>query len=149
MDKKGLLRGAAIPYREVPEGEQVERLRRQIAWFWHDLSHFITAMGRGQLFWAAGQLEELHRYCLNLALLRRDFTAKPESFEKVDAVLAAEDLTPLMSTYPPLEREAMLWAARTILQYYRELAQPLAQAHGLDYPAALERVMVGRMEKLG
>jgi hypothetical protein len=43
----------------------------------------------------------------------------------------------------------MLQAALAVVRFYRELAQPLAQAHGLPYPADLDRVMVARLEKLG
>ena len=43
----------------------------------------------------------------------------------------------------------MLQSALTIVRFYRELAQPLAQTHGLAYPAALDQVMAARLEKLG
>jgi hypothetical protein len=29
--------------------EQMEALRRVLFWFWHELSHSIAAVGRGQL----------------------------------------------------------------------------------------------------
>ena len=74
LDKKGVLTGAAFPGHGTDPLEQTEKLRRLIYWFWHDLSHFITALGRGQLWWAQGQLEELRRYCINLARLRNNFS---------------------------------------------------------------------------
>ena len=42
----------------------------------------------------------------------------------------------------------MLQAGLAIVQYYRELALPLAQKHGITYPADLDRAIYGRLEKL-
>jgi hypothetical protein len=81
----------------------VETLRRLVYWFWHDLSHFITAMGRGQLWWAYGQLEELRRYCVNLAHLRHNFSAEAEGYEKIEQALPIEHLSSLQVTFCPLE----------------------------------------------
>ncbi len=66
VDKTGVS-ATAKPHPAADVTEQVETLRRQVAWFFHDLSHFITAMGRDQLWWAAGQLEIVRRVCINLA----------------------------------------------------------------------------------
>lgn len=49
VDKKGILTGVEFPPVEPDPIEQAEKLRRFIHWFWHDLSHFITALERGQL----------------------------------------------------------------------------------------------------
>jgi hypothetical protein len=49
LDKKNLLAGAVFSRRHPTQAEQRETLRRLVYWFWHDLSHFITALGRGQL----------------------------------------------------------------------------------------------------
>jgi len=56
LDKKGIIEGVVFPWAEPDPAEQTEALRRLIYWFWHDLSHFITAMAREQLWWAHGQL---------------------------------------------------------------------------------------------
>ena len=72
-DPDGILAGVAFVGREPYRVEQVEQLRRQVQWFWHDMAHFTAAMGRGQSWWAAGQLDALRRYCVNLARLRADF----------------------------------------------------------------------------
>lgn len=130
---------------------QRETLRRQIMWFWHDLSHFMTAIARGQLWWAAGQLEVLRRICANLARLRHDFNDEEvgdDPWFKLDKALPDEALAPLRPTYVPLERPAMLAAARSIIDFYRQLAAPLAESHGIDYPTELERLMLGRLDKL-
>ena len=33
--------------------------RRLVVGFWHDVEHLVTALGRGQTWWAYGQLDEL------------------------------------------------------------------------------------------
>jgi len=124
-------------------------LRRLVTWFWHNLSHFITAMARRQLWWAYGQLEELRRACLNLARLRQNFSdpgVGEEGYYKVEQALPIEQLAPLQATYCPLEQGAMLQAALVIVRFYQELARPLARTHDIPYPADLERVMCDRLE---
>jgi hypothetical protein len=59
------------------------------------MSHFVTAMARGQYWWAHGQLEELRRICMNLALLSRDATSGAEGFWKADTLLPDQLLAPL------------------------------------------------------
>jgi hypothetical protein len=151
LDKQGVLSGAAFPEPEPEPAEQIETLRRQVVWFWHDLSHFTIALARGQLWWAQGQLHVLRQYCISLVRLRHNFSDADlgsEAYWKLDQALPAEQLAPLQATYCPLERGAMLQAALALVQFYRELAVELAQAHGIAYPAALERVMLERLEQL-
>jgi predicted nucleotidyltransferase len=148
IDKQGILTDVVFPWHQEEKAEQVEVLRRQITWFWHDLSHFITAMGRGQLWWAQGQLEVLRRICVNLARLRADYSAAAEDYDKVEQAVAVDTLSPLRATFVPLEEKAMLQAALVIVEFYREIAPELARAHGLDYPDRLERVMCNRLEGL-
>jgi predicted nucleotidyltransferase len=151
LDKTGILAGALFPEPEVDRAEQSETLRQQIAWFWHDLSHFITAMRRGQLWWAHGQIEILRSYCVNLARLRQNFLdpeVDSDPYYKLGDVLPAEQLAPLAATYCALERGAMLQAGRALVRHYQELAPQLAQTHGIPYPAGLERVMMARLEQL-
>jgi predicted nucleotidyltransferase len=112
LDKKNILAGALFPRHQPTQAEQSETLRRLVYWFWHDLSHFIAALGRGQLWWAYGQLSSLQTTCC------------------------------------PLEPGAMLQAALVIVRFYREVVPLLARTHGLAYPAALDRVMSARLEKL-
>jgi hypothetical protein len=148
LDKKRLLAGAVFPWHEPVQAEQVETLRRLVCWFWHDLSHFTTALGRGQLWWAYSQIEALRLHCVNLARLRQNFLERPEGYEKVEQALPIEQLSSLQATFCPLERDAMLQAALVIVCFYRELAPLLARTHGITYPADLERMMYGRLEKL-
>jgi len=149
LDTKDILAGAVFPWFAVEPAEQIETLRRLVTWFWHNLSHFITAMARRQLWWAYGQLEELRRACLNLARLRQNFSdpgVGEEGYYKVEQALPIEQLAPLQATYCPLEQGAMLQAALVIVRFYQELARPLARTHDIPYPADLERVMCDRLE---
>ena len=66
LDKDGILAGVTFPLPEPDRAARVEGLRDILFWFWHDVGHFTTAVGRGQLWWAAGQLEQLRGYCVNL-----------------------------------------------------------------------------------
>src|SRR6266498_3720506 len=144
LDKKNILAGAVFPRDEPTQAEQIERLRRLVYWFWHDLSHFTTAMGRGQLWWAHGQLEALRRYCVNLARLRQNFSdpdVGAEGYFKLEQALPVEQLSALQATYCRLEQDAMLQAALVIVRFYQELAPLLARTHGIPYPAELDRVM--------
>jgi predicted nucleotidyltransferase len=149
LDKKNLLAGAVFPRSEPASAEQSETLRRLVYWFWHDLSHCIAALGRGQLWWAYGQLEVLRCYCVNLVRLRYDFSAAADGYEKVEQAIPVEQLAALQPTCCPLDPEAMLQAALVLVRFYRELAPPLARRQGIPYPAALARVMSARLEKLG
>jgi Streptomycin adenylyltransferase len=149
LDKKGILAGAMFSWHEPAQAEQIETLRRLINWFWHDLlHHFITPMARGQLWSAFGALQELRLTCVNLARLRQNFSVEAEGYEKVEQALPVEQLAPLQATCCPLEQDAMLQAVLAIVRFYQELAPPLAQAHGIPYPADLARVMSGRLEQL-
>jgi len=149
LDKKGILEGVVFPSYEPAQAGQIETLRRLIYWFWHDLSHhFITSLARGRLWSAYGALEDLRLTCVNLARLQQNFQAEAEGYEKLEQAVPVEQLSPLQSTFCPIERGAMLQAALVIVRFYQELAPPLAQAHGITYPIALERLMYDRLEKL-
>lgn len=149
LDKKGILTGAVFSWREPDQAEQIETLRQYVYWFWHNLRHhFMTPLARGQLWSAYGALEDLRLTCVNLARLRQNFSAEAEGYEKVEQALAVEQLAPLEATFCPMERDAMLQATLVIVRFYQELAPPLAQAHGITYPADLERIMYARLEQL-
>ena len=149
LDKEGCLSGAVFSGHEPAQAQQIETLRSLINWFWHNLlHHFITPMARGQLWSAYGALEDLRLTCVNLARLGENFQAEPEGYEKVEQALSVEQLVPLQATFCPMERDVMLQAALVIVRFYQELAPSLAQAHGIPYPAALDRVMSDRLEQL-
>ena len=75
VDKRGILAGARFPFAAPDPAEQRERLREVLTWFWHDLSHLIAAIGRDDLWWAQGQIEQLRRDCVNLVRIRHGVDA--------------------------------------------------------------------------
>jgi predicted nucleotidyltransferase len=151
VDKKNLLEGAIFSEDEPTHSEQVEKLRRQVQWFWHELSHFITAMQRNRLWWAQGQLEALRSICVNLVRLRHnilDAEAGEEAYFKLEYVMPVEPLSALKETFGPLEKEGLLQAVLAIVRFYLDIAPLLAQKHGVHYSHDLERVMMHRLQKL-
>jgi predicted nucleotidyltransferase len=149
VDKHGILDGVEFPWRQTDPDEQWETLRRLIQWFWHDLSHFITAMARGEHWWAHGQLGVLRRSCVNLARLQQDFTAPVDDYDKVEHAVPVSRLAPLAESCCALEHGAMLDAAGIIIRFYQKFARPLAAAHDIAYPNVLERVMLERLAHMG
>lgn len=151
VDKVGLLEGVTFSGGLASPAEQGEVLRRLVHWFWRDLSHFITAMARGQTWWAMGVLEQLRRACLGLALLRHDFSARldpADPYYKLEKYLPLEQAEPLRATFCPLEREALLSAAQLVLDDCHSLAPELAAAHGVDYPRELDALLSERLARL-
>ena len=151
LDKKNILEGVEFPEQVPDSSEQIEKLRRQVQWFWHELSHFITAMQRGQIWWAQGQLESLRAICVNLARLRHnilDPEVGEEAYFKIEKVMPVEELSALKQTFGPMEKEEMLKAVLTIIRFYLQIAPPLAQKHGVPYSQELERVMMDRLQRL-
>ena len=136
---------------EFNQEEQAEKLRRLIYWFWHDFSHFVTAMARNQLWWAHGQLDVLRSMCVGLARPKNDFSdtdVEEEVYFKIEKAMPVEVLSVLCETFCPLEKDAMLKAGFVIIDFYKELASLLAQQHGIIYPDGLERVMIERLHKV-
>jgi predicted nucleotidyltransferase len=151
LDKKNILAEAVFPRRKADPTEQIETLRQLVNWFRHELSHFIKAMGRRQLWFAYGQLEVMRHMCVNLARLRYNFSdgkVGKEPYFKVEQALPIEQLSPLQTTYCAMEYRTMLQAARVIFGFYQDVAPTLAKAHGITYEADLERIMIDQLEKL-
>ena len=153
LDKKNIFSG--VNYRstgkEFDPSKQREFLRRNSSDFWHEMSHFTTAMGRGQLWWARGQLEALRSICVTLARLQNDFSDTDignEPYFKLENCMPVEKLAPLKTTFCPMDREAMLEGVQVILSFYAEAARILAEIHNLPYPESLESVMRSRLKKL-
>ena len=139
---------ARVPLPEVDLAARVESLRGVLFWFWHDLGHFTTAIGRDQLWWAAGQLEQLRAYCVNLARIEHGGESQDEAYWKLDEEVATEPLEPLRSTFVAMERDAMLRAAGEILAFFRERAPRVAEANGLAYPTELDHLVGGQFQDL-
>jgi predicted nucleotidyltransferase len=148
VDKRGILAGAEFPFSPPDPGEQRERLREIVMWFWHDLSHFLAAVGRGDLWWAYGQLEALRRYCVNLVRIRHGIEAQEEAYEKLSKKVPISGLSALSATFCPMERDAMVETSLRIVAFFREHAPRIAEANGVTYPAKLARIKSARLEKL-
>jgi predicted nucleotidyltransferase len=152
LDRKESLAGEVFPKHVADQAAQIETLRQQIDWFWHELSHFIKAMGRRQLWFAYGQLEVIRQNCVNLARLRYNFSdayVGEEPYFKVEQALPIEELSPLQTTFCSMKYEAMLQAALVICRFYQDVAPNLAKAHSITYQADLERMMISQLEELG
>ena len=152
LDKQDILAGAVFPLHAVDQAEQVALLRQQLDWFWHDLSHFIKAMGRRQLWFAYGQLEVLRQICVTLARLRHNFSdtyGGEEPYFKIEQAMPVEQLSPLQTTCCPMEYEQLLQAAGVVCRFYQEVAPGLAKAHNLTYQGRLEQMMMRQMKELG
>jgi hypothetical protein len=119
--------------------------------FWHEWAHFTTALGRGKLWWAQGQLESLRGFCISLARLSSNFydwDAGEEPYFKLEYALPVEQLSSLQDTFGPLEKDHLRKAGLVTWQVFKELALPLARAHEIPYPETLEQVMLKRLEKI-
>ena len=151
LDKKNLLEGVEFPEHVPSSSDQLEKLRSQIQGFWHELSHFITAMGRSQIWWAQGQIEALRGICVNLARLQHNFLdadVGEEPYFKIEKVMPVDQLSALKETFGPLENKEMLKAGLSLVSFYLDIAPSLAQTHGIQYSHGLERVMLDRLQKL-
>jgi predicted nucleotidyltransferase len=148
VDKRGILAGAEFRFSPPDPGEQRERLREIVMWFWHDLSHFLAALGRGDLWWANGQLEALRRYCVNVVRIRHGVEAQDEAYEKLSKEVPVSELDELRSSFCPMERDAMLEAGRRIVGFFRAHAPRIAEANGVAYPTELARLKSARLEEL-
>lgn len=149
FDSGGTLEDVAFAEERMDPAGQQEVLRQVLAWFWHELSHFITAIGRGELWWAAGQLESLRGHCVNLVRIEHGAFAGEEPYEKLDRTIDPAALSPIVETFVPIERGALLRAARALVRFYTERAPHVAEANEATYPLALEELMVKRLDDLG
>ena len=146
VDKESVLPRPAG--RKAPDRDRPEHVRRLVTWFWHDVDHVITALARGQTWWAYGQLEELRAVVIGLARVAAGAEEDDEPYWKIDEALPGERLAALRATVAPPELGPMRAAALAIIALYRELAGPLAKANGVVYPAELDRLLTSRLEEL-
>ncbi len=147
-DEEGVLVGIEFPSPELDREAQAEELRRILSWFWHDVGHFTTAIGRGQLWWAAGQLEQLRHYCVGLVRISQDVAVQSEPYWKLDVEISTEPLETLRSTFVPIERDAMLQAGRDVVAFFRHTATVLARTKGLAYPTELDALVSSHLDRL-
>lgn len=152
LDKKNILVGKAFPAPIADQTRQLELLQQQIDWFWHELSHFIKAMGRKQLWFAYGQIEAMRRICTILARMKHNFSdaylEEDEPYFKIEQALPIEDLSPLQTTFCSMEYDAILQAAFVLCRFYQGLAPDLSKAHHLSYQTDLERMWISQLKEL-
>ena len=151
LDKKDMTSGIVPRERETNYEEQKEKLRRLIYWFWHELSHFSTALAREQFWWAQGQLGALRLGCINLIRLQNNFSDQEigeEGYFKIEKAVPVEQLSALEMTYCPMEKSAMLESAFEIVRFFRDVAMHLASTYGITYPERLDRVITAKLESL-
>jgi predicted nucleotidyltransferase len=149
LDRTGLLTNLELPVRAPSSDDLAGELRRILAWFWHEVSHLIKALDRGQLWWAAGEVEALRGYCVNLVRIEQGVEAGAEPYFKIDVETSTAALEPLRSTFAPIRAEALTRAGIELVAFFGARGRPLADAHGLEYPGELERLMRSRLESLG
>jgi hypothetical protein len=147
FDPDAILDGVTFEGERADPAEQDQVLREALVWFWHDLRHFLAAIGRNELWWAAGQVEALRAYCLNLVRIERGVWAGDEPYEKFDRTVGTDAIQALASTFVPIEREAMWDAAARILSFHRERGPKVAAAHGEKYPMELAELMTRRFDE--
>lgn len=149
LDRAGILTNLQLPPPSPLEGDLGAELRRILAWFWHEVSHVIKALGREELWWAAGEVEALRGHCVNLIRIEQGLEAGDEPYFKIDAETSTVALEPLRSTFAPMDRAALAQAASQLVAFFGLRGRPLAAAHGLEYPSELDHVMRKRLEALG
>lgn len=152
VDKQGILAGVEFPEYSTEPAAQVRFLRSQLLGFWHEMAHFSKALARAQPWFAYGSLEAMRQICANLARLRVDFAdagAGAEPYFKVDEAMPVAELAPLLPSFCAPELPALAAAGLVLVDYYREAATELAAAHGLAYPAELERLLLARLDAAG
>ena len=148
LDPHDVLAGRVFPSAAPDADARSQQLREVLMWFWHDLGHFTTAIARDQLWWAAGQLEQLRNSCVNLVRLEGGGEAEEEPYWKLDLEVATDPLEPLRSTFVPIERDALIAAGREVLAFFRAHGLAAALANDLPYPAELDALVGGRLDEL-
>lgn len=148
LDERGILGRAAFARPVVDPVEQAEALRAILAGFWHEVAHLVTALGRGQPWWAIGQLEAMRAMCVNVVRIEHGVAADAEPSFKVDEALPPGALDELRTTYVPLEEHAILRAAADVVRVFRAHGRRAADAFGLPYPDALDALLSGHLRSL-
>jgi predicted nucleotidyltransferase len=148
LDRNGTLTNLDLPMRTPSRSDLTAELRHILAWFWHDVSHLIKALGRGQLWWAAGEVEALRGYCVNLIRIEQGLEAEDEPYWKIDAEMSTATLDPLRATFVPMDARALAQAGSDLVAYFGARGRPVADAHGIEYPDELDALMSGRLSAL-
>jgi hypothetical protein len=85
---------------------------------------------------------------VKLARIEQDVAVEDEPYWKLDLEISTEPLDALRSTFVPMERGAMLQAARAVVAFYRDRAPAVARTRGLEYPGELDGLVGGHLDRL-
>ena len=148
LDKDGLLDGAEFPWQRPSASQQKDQLEKHLNWFWRDLSLFVVAINRDQLWTAVGYLESMRLRCINLARIDQDFSSWADGYEKLESVVPDSKLAAVKASYPSFKRASIIKAAESLISYYQQNAPALAQKHDVAYPFKVEQVVMREFSKL-
>jgi hypothetical protein len=148
IDRNGLLEGAEFPWQRPSESQQKDELEKHLKWFWRDLSLFLVAIGRDQIWTAAGYLESMRLRCINLARIDHDFSAWADGYEKLDVVIHDSKLAMVKESFQSLKRSSIISAAESLISFYQHKAPATARKHDVAYPFEVEQVVMREFSKL-
>ncbi|MBI4757626.1 MAG: aminoglycoside 6-adenylyltransferase, partial [Chloroflexi bacterium] len=146
VDKQKLLEGVTFPLRQVPVAEQRKNLIEHLKFFWRGFLVTSQALGRGDLLSAATYLEGIRHRLVSVCRLSVDFQDEGDH-PRLEAMLPPYLQEALCDTFPPVEREAIVKAAKRIANLFQEVARPLAAQQEIAYPDALEQAVRAWFDK--
>ena len=85
---------------------------------------------------------------VNLVRIDHGAEAQDEPYEKLAKAIPVSELAPLRTTFCPMERQAMLEAARKIVPFLPPSRSPPRGSGWLAYPSALAQHMSERLDAL-
>jgi hypothetical protein len=147
VDKPGLLENVEFPWQRPTESQQTDELRRNLNWFWRDLSLLSVAMGREQLWSALGYLQSMRLRCIHLLRLEKDFRSWSDGYEKLESAADERELQRLGATFPRVDPQEILRCADNLVSFYCRIAPRLAEEHGVDYPHSAQQVVIRELAR--
>ena len=95
---------------------------------------------------AATYLERIRRRLVSVCRLSVDFQ-DGGGHPRLEAMLPSRLQEALCDAFPPVEREAMVEAAKRMADLFRQVARPLAARRQIAYPDALEQTVLAWFDK--
>lgn len=148
VDKPGLLRNATFPIERPSWDQQVETIRRNVQWFWRELSLACVALHRDQRWTAHQYLENASQRLANLVRIKHDFNNWAGGYEKIEAVVPRDELGIYEAAFSSLNEKAMLLSTRNLIESYKNVSRKLCEHYHLPYPANLEKTVEKAWESL-
>jgi hypothetical protein len=147
IDKLNLLKGVTFSIEHVPLDEQLCNLEKSLKSFWRYLYLLTGELGRRRLLTAASYFDGMRRQLLQVCRLSVDF-ADAGGHPPIESLLSQQLAHELSQTYFRLERDEMVLAAQQTVTLFQQVARPLAQVQGVQYPESLELVVLTRFHSL-